>query len=49
MYSMRWPGGASGFSLAWPALSNFNVNRGDSRQGWFDWWLDDSKPPLKKS
>ena len=45
-YYTRWPGGASGFLLAWPALKNVQVFRG----GGFDTpfvtqWLDPSLPP----
>jgi peptide/nickel transport system substrate-binding protein len=47
MYIIRNPGGATGFSLAWPALRNFNVFIGDpipySRN-----WIDDSLPPSKR-
>ena len=47
MYCIRWPGGASGFTLAWPALGNFNVFRGDTRGNTPFWWVDASQPPLK--
>jgi len=49
MYGIRWPGGASSFNLAWPALSNYQVWRPDNRnQGNLRWWVDETKPPLKK-
>src|SRR5437660_6879266 len=49
MYGIRWPGGSTGFALAWPALQNFNVFIGDQRQGDYNWWIDDTKAPLRKA
>ena len=49
MYGLILPGGASGFSLAWPALRNYNVYRGASGgAAWFHYkeWLDTTKPPF---
>jgi hypothetical protein len=49
MYGLIMPGGASGFSLAWPALRNYNVYRGASGGSAFTHykeWLDTSKPPF---
>lgn len=54
MYGVWWPGGASTFNLAWAAVQNVEVFRGDNRAGGyssiagnsFNWWLDDTKPPL---
>jgi peptide/nickel transport system substrate-binding protein len=49
-YGIRWPGGATSFDLAWPALANYNVWRPNNRnQGNLHWWVDDTKAPLKKS
>src|SRR2546425_5312012 len=46
-YSVRWAGGASSFSLAWPIIRNYRVNRGGNpEQAWF--WLDDKQPPTRK-
>jgi len=45
-YYPRFPGGANGFQLAWPAIENWNVYRG----GFFleqYIWLNDQKAPLK--
>ncbi len=50
-YDLKWPGGASGFKLAWPVLRNFNVFRGSTNnvRDQYYWWLDDSQAPLKRS
>jgi len=40
------PGFADSFTLAWAAIGNYNVWRGDKRQGNYHWWIDDTKPPL---
>jgi ABC-type transport system substrate-binding protein len=48
MYGIRWPGGASGFGLAWPALGNYNVFRGDNRSVLYNYWVDETKAPLAK-
>ena len=45
-YTPLFPGGATGFSLAWPAVGNFGVYRGDFRRYW---WLDDTKAPIKRA
>ena len=49
-YLVRWPGGATGFQMAWPALQNFLVYRGSaagtavgSRLTPYYWWLDSSR------
>jgi ABC-type transport system substrate-binding protein len=42
------PGLATGFTLAWPVLSNFQVVQGEKRGVNFDWWLDETQAPLKK-
>jgi ABC-type transport system substrate-binding protein len=46
MYAVRWPGGASGFQLAWPALKNFQVFQGDRKPNFY-YWIDDTLPPDK--
>ena len=52
-YTLRWPGGATGFDLAWPALKNYRVFRPGSQQANFiattTWWLDDTQPPLRRA
>lgn len=51
-YVVRYPGGASGVSLAWPAVRNFLAYRGplaSFRGADYYQWLDDSKPPFKKA
>jgi len=49
-YLTRWPGGATGFQMAWPTVQNFLVYRGSaagtsvgSRLTPYYWWLDSSK------
>lgn len=53
MYTIRWPGGASGFELAWPAVRNYRVYRPGSQAinltNSSNWWLDETLPPFKKS
>ena len=47
MYAVRWPGGATSFALAWPALGNYRVWRPDNRnRGNLRWWVDQSKAPF---
>jgi ABC-type transport system substrate-binding protein len=49
-YALRWPGGATNFSLAWPALQNFNVWRPDDHnRGNLRWWVDGTKAPLNRA
>jgi ABC-type transport system substrate-binding protein len=49
-FYVNYPGGATGFNIAWPVIQNFNTYRGwaDGRRSLF-WWLDDTQPPLKKT
>jgi ABC-type transport system substrate-binding protein len=48
-YAIRWPGGATSFSLAWPALRNFLVFRAPGPiQGTLHHWVDETQPPFKK-
>jgi peptide/nickel transport system substrate-binding protein len=53
MYSLQGIGGASNFSMAWPAVQNVNVWLGGSansaRIPHLYWWLDDTKPPLRRA
>jgi peptide/nickel transport system substrate-binding protein len=49
MYGLVMPGGASGFTMAWPALRNFQVYRGPSAFINYKLWIDDTKPPLKNA
>jgi len=48
-YCIPNPGVASGFTLAWPVLGNFQAFQGEKRGVNFDWWIDDAQPPLKKA
>jgi peptide/nickel transport system substrate-binding protein len=48
-YGVRWPGGASGFLLAWPVLGNFNVYQNDPRRESVREWIDETKAPINKS
>jgi ABC-type transport system substrate-binding protein len=51
MYDLLFPGSASGFSLAWPALGNFLALGGDGprRNDQMHHWLDQTKPPFAKA
>jgi ABC-type transport system substrate-binding protein len=44
-YMIRWPGGASGFSLRWPTVRNYGVIKDDLRGDIMGIWLDPSLPP----
>jgi ABC-type transport system substrate-binding protein len=49
IYGLIMPGGASGVSVAWPALKNYNVYRGSSGGAAYTHykeWLDTSLPPF---
>jgi peptide/nickel transport system substrate-binding protein len=48
-YGIRWPGGSSGLQMAWPVIQNFNVFHLDNRDPPYNWWLDETKAPLKKA
>jgi ABC-type transport system substrate-binding protein len=48
-YGVSDPGAASGFEVAWPVLGNFAVYHGDRRGPNYNWWIDDTQPPLKKA
>src|SRR5262249_18602418 len=49
-YAIRWPGGSTSFSLAWPALRNFLAwQGGPSLATNARYWIDDTQAPLKKS
>jgi ABC-type transport system substrate-binding protein len=51
-YSFPYPGGASGFTMAWPALKNFSVYRSGAAgaaygedQSALHFWIDKTLPP----
>jgi ABC-type transport system substrate-binding protein len=48
-YNVPKPGEASYFTLAWPALRNFNTYRGERRTDNYFLWLDETQPPIKKA
>jgi ABC-type transport system substrate-binding protein len=48
MYVIRPPSGATGFSLAWPALRNFLYYRGDPRTIMY-YWIDETQKPIAKA
>jgi ABC-type transport system substrate-binding protein len=52
-YHLRWPGGAAGFDLAWPAVRNFRVYRPGTQQANLvantTWWIDETQPPFVKN
>ena len=49
LYYLWLPGGANGFELAWPAVRNRQVFRGDAHRDNAAIWLDQTKAPFKKS
>lgn len=53
MYVLQGLGGANGFSMAWPVVQNFEAYKGAlqnaNRVHNMNWWLDDTKAPLKKA
>jgi peptide/nickel transport system substrate-binding protein len=48
-YAISEPGVADSFELAWPVLANYRAINGDRRTPAFSWWLDDTKPPIKRA
>jgi hypothetical protein len=46
-YNTYLPGGANGFTLAWPAVRGREVWRGEGQRTNATWWLDPTKAPLK--
>jgi ABC-type transport system substrate-binding protein len=42
-------GGATGFSLGWPAVRNRDVRQGGTMRRYTTLWLDQEKPPFKSS
>jgi peptide/nickel transport system substrate-binding protein len=47
MWGLLQAGGATGFTMAWPALSNYAVYQATAGWGHYRWWLDDTKSPFK--
>jgi peptide/nickel transport system substrate-binding protein len=47
MYGMTLPGGSTGFTLAWPALANFQVWNGPQVWRHYQLWIDETKAPFK--
>jgi ABC-type transport system substrate-binding protein len=51
-YAVSVPGSGDTFVMAWPAMSNYNVQQDDSRTvsftlgGLMTYWIDETKPPL---
>ena len=45
-HALIFPGGATGFYHAWPALRNFRVWRGVQAWGNYQLWLDQAKAPF---
>jgi peptide/nickel transport system substrate-binding protein len=48
-YCVPQPGTAGGFTLAWPAYSNYQVLQGDKRGINYSVWIDETQPPFKKA
>jgi ABC-type transport system substrate-binding protein len=49
MWGLLFPGGASSFVMAWPALRNYRVYRGPSVFSHYRFWIDDTLPPFKSA
>lgn len=53
MYVLMGLGGANGFSMAWPCVQNFEAYKGalqnSNRIANMYWWLDDTRPPLRRA
>jgi ABC-type transport system substrate-binding protein len=47
LYSIRTPGMATAFLVAWPSVANYSL-WGDGRQN-YQLWVDDTKPPFKSA
>ncbi len=47
-YMWRFPGGATGVDIAWPAVRNYNVYQNEYRTHFAE-WLDQNQPPFKKA
>jgi peptide/nickel transport system substrate-binding protein len=50
-YVIRFPGGASGLALSWPAVKNFLAFRGSNASFHgveYYSWLDETQPPIKR-
>jgi peptide/nickel transport system substrate-binding protein len=45
MYAIPNPGSATGFTLAWPCLGNYQVFHG--ARTLYRYWVDETKPPLR--
>ena len=51
-YVIRYPGGASGLAVSWPAVKNYLAFQGANSSfhgAEYYYWLDDTKAPLKKA
>ncbi len=51
-YLIRYPGGATGLSLAWPAVKNYLAYQGSNTSfhgAEFYYWLDQTKAPISKA
>jgi peptide/nickel transport system substrate-binding protein len=49
MYCVLAPGTATGFTVAWPVLGNYNVFQGHRMGENSNWWIDETQPPLKRA
>jgi len=52
MYTVGSPGNATTYDLAWPAVGNHLAFQQDSRSitsYYYNWWIDDTKAPLKRA
>ena len=49
MWGLIFPGGSTGFVMAWPALGNYRVYRGPAVFSNYGLWVDETKAPLAKT
>jgi ABC-type transport system substrate-binding protein len=48
-YAVSLPGSSDTLQIAWPVLANFQVFQSDRRGTNFNWWLDETQPPLSRA
>ena len=48
-YCVTDPGTATSFLLAWPVLRNFQAFQGERRTPNYDWWIDETQPPIGRT
>ncbi|HEV2172609.1 MAG TPA: ABC transporter substrate-binding protein [Nitrospira sp.] len=48
LYTVRYPGSASGFELTWPVIQNHRAYQGGQIPYYYE-WIDEKQPPVKKA